>query len=686
MGIRVATDIGGTFTDLSYLDEQTGTLGFAKVPTTPGRLEQGILAAVAESQVSPADVVQFVHGTTVVINSITERKGAKVGLITTQGMRDVLEIARGNRPDIYNLLYQKPKPFVPRQLRLTVRERMDAQGEIVTPLCEDDIRRAAAFFAEAGVTAVAVCFLHAYANPEHEQRAGDLLRDLLPGVYLTLSHRITREFREYERTSTAVLNSYVGPTATTYLNVLGDSLRGIGINGNFHIMQSSGGSATFDAVREAPITLVESGPVGGVIGAAELGRLIGVENLITLDIGGTTAKTSLIADGTINVTTEYKLEWTQLTAGYPVKVPVVDIVEIGAGGGSIARIDDTGALRVGPESAGAEPGPAAYNQGGTEPTVTDANLLVGRYDPEHFLGGRMKLDLNRARDAFRPIADQLGISPEQAALGTLRLVNSNMMNALKIVSVQRGHDPRDFALVAMGGGGAVHSAFLARELQIRTMIVPVAPGHFSAYGMLTTDLRRDAIRTFVRRTDTVDLAQLSSLYAEMEQEAIDAYLAEKFAADQLVCVRAADMRYRGQEHTVRVPVMGGTLTGADMREVEARFHAVHEKQYTFRLDSAIEIVNLHVTVVGKVNKPRRAELAPHVGQAQPIRRRMVDFDEQGQHETGIYDRASLGAGATVAGPAIIEEEASNTVVYPGMTVEVDRWGNLIVDTGVVAEA
>lgn len=686
MGIRVATDIGGTFTDLSYLDEQTGTLGFAKVPTTPGRLEQGILAAVAESQVSPADVVQFVHGTTVVINSITERKGAKVGLITTQGMRDVLEIARGNRPDIYNLLYQKPKPFVPRQLRLTVRERMDAQGEVVTPLCEDDIRRAAAFFAEAGVTAVAVCFLHAYANPEHEQRAGDLLRVLLPGVYLTLSHRITREFREYERTSTAVLNSYVGPTATTYLNVLGDSLRGIGINGNFHIMQSSGGSATFDAVREAPITLVESGPVGGVIGAAELGRLIGVENLITLDIGGTTAKTSLIADGTINVTTEYKLEWTQLTAGYPVKVPVVDIVEIGAGGGSIARIDDTGALRVGPESAGAEPGPAAYNQGGTEPTVTDANLLVGRYDPEHFLGGRMKLDLNRARDAFRPIADQLGISPEQAALGTLRLVNSNMMNALKIVSVQRGHDPRDFALVAMGGGGAVHSAFLARELQIRTMIVPVAPGHFSAYGMLTTDLRRDAIRTFVRRTDTVDLAQLSSLYAEMEQEAIDAYLAEKFAADQLVCVRAADMRYRGQEHTVRVPVMGGTLTGADMREVEARFHAVHEKQYTFRLDSAIEIVNLHVTVVGKVNKPRRAELAPHVGQAQPIRRRMVDFDEQGQHETGIYDRASLGAGATVAGPAIIEEEASNTVVYPGMTVEVDRWGNLIVDTGVVAEA
>jgi N-methylhydantoinase A len=686
MGIRVATDIGGTFTDLTYLDEQTGALGFGKVPTTPGRLEQGILQAVTESGLPPAEVVQFVHGTTVVINSITERKGAKVGLLTTQGMRDVLEIARGNRPDIYNLLYQKPKPFVPRHLRQTVRERMDAQGEVVTPLCEDDIQRAAAYFVQEGVTAVAVCFLHAYANPEHEQRAGDLLRDLLPGVYLTLSHQITREFREYERTSTAVLNSYVGPTATTYLNLLEDSLHGIGINANFHIMQSSGGSATFAAVREAPITLVESGPVGGVIGAAEVGRLIGVENLITLDIGGTTAKTSLIAGGTINVTTDYKLEWTQLWAGYPVKVPVVDIVEIGAGGGSIARIDDTGALRVGPESAGAEPGPAAYDQGGTEPTVTDANLLAGRYDPEHFLGGRMNLNLERAREAFRPIADQLGMSPEEAALGALRLVNSNMMNALKIVSVQRGHDPRDFALVAMGGGGAVHSAFLARELQIRTMIVPVAPGHFSAYGMLTTDLRRDAIRTFVRRTDTVDLARLSALCTEMEQEAIDAYLAEKFAVDQLVCTRAADMRYRGQEHTVRVPLMGGTLTGAEMREIESRFHAVHEKQYTFRLDSAIEIVNLHVTVMGQVNKPRRAELAPQSGAPRPIRQRLVDFDEQGQHETGIFDRATLGAGATVAGPAIIEEMASNTVVYPGMTVEVDRWGNLIVDTGVAAEA
>lgn len=680
MGIRVATDIGGTFTDLVFVDEDTGELGFAKASTTPGRLEDGILAAIREAQLDPAAVRQFVHGTTVVINTITERKGARVGLLTTQGMRDVLEIGRGNRPDIYNLLYQKPAPFVPRRLRIEVRERLDARGQVIQPLHEEDVHAAVEIFRREGISAVAICFLHSYANPAHEERAAEILRELLPDTYITISSQITREFREYERTNTTVLNSYVGPVTAQYLDILEGRLTEAGITANFHIMQSSGGSATFAAARRAPINLVESGPVGGVIGAAELGRLIGIPNLITLDIGGTTAKCSLIAQGEVKVTTEYKLEWTPQWAGYPVKVPVVDIVEIGAGGGSIASIDDTGALRVGPQSAGAEPGPAAYGRGGTQPTVTDANLIAGRYDPDHFLGGAMRLYPELARAAYQPIADHFGISVEEAALGVIRVANANMMNALKIVSVQRGYDPRDFALVAMGGGGAVHAAYLARELQIGQVIVPVAPGHFSAYGMLTTDLRRDFVRTYVCRTDRVAPTELSAQFAEMEQEGLSSYAAEGFAASQVTCVRAADMRYRGQEHTVRVPFPGGDLSEADLREVEARFHAAHEQAYTFRLDSAIEIVNLHATLFGQVQKPRRAELRPHTGGG-PRTTRLVDFDDQGRHETGIYTREALGAGATIVGPAIIEEKASNTVVYPGMRAVVDSYGNILIDTG-----
>ena len=681
----MATDIGGTFTDLVYLDEETGKLGLAKVSTRPDALEQGILEAVEAAKVAPTEIRQFVHGTTLVINTITERKGARVGLLTTKGMRDVLEIGRGNRPDIYNLLYQKPAPFVPRKVRLEARQRMTSTGEVTEELNEEDVRDAATKFRDAGVTAVAVCFLHAYANPEHEERALEILQSELSDAFISISSGITREFREFERTNTAVMNSYVGPVSAQYLDVLQGSLEQRGVNANLHIMQSNGGSATFSAARQAPINLVESGPVGGVIGAAGIGKLIGIDNIITLDIGGTTAKTSLISDGEVNVTTDYKLEWTPVWAGYPVKVPVVDIVEIGAGGGSIASVDESGVLRVGPRSAGAEPGPAAYDRGGTEPTVTDANLVAGRFDPDYFLGGAMQLDPERAREAFGPLSDRFGMTVEQAALGVIRVCNSNMMNALKIISVQRGHDPRDFTLFALGGGGAVHSAWLARELQIGRVVVPVAPGHFSAFGMLTTDLRRDFIRTWVARTDSIGPEQVTGPLVEMEQAGITAYREEGFSPDQVFVVRAADMRYRGQEHTVRVPVPGGDLGRKDLETVEARFHDAHEQQYTFRLDSAIEIVNLHVTVFGKVVSPPPAVIPAHDGSGLKGTR-IVDFDDEGRHETDVYDRHRLGAGARVEGPAIIEEAASNTVVYPGMTADVDEYGNLILDTGVGGSA
>lgn len=685
MALRVAVDIGGTFTDLVYVDDATGALGLAKTSTTPGRLQEGVLAAIRQAGFDPAEVARFVHGTTVVINAITERKGVPVGLLTTRGMRDVLEIGRGNRPDIYNLRYQKPRPFVPRRLRLEVRERLAPDGSVVEPLREDDVAAAAEAFRRAGVQAVAVCFLHAYANPEHERRAGDLLRRLLPGAFVTLSHEITREWREYERTSTTVLNAYVGPIASGYLERLEADLRAAGIGGALHIMQSGGGTITFAAARETPIHLVESGPVGGVVGAAALAAELDLGDVITLDIGGTTAKSSLIKGGEVAVTTDYRLEWTPRYAGYPVKVPVVDIVEIGAGGGSIAWLDDTGRLHVGPESAGADPGPAAYGRGGTRPTVTDANLITGRLDPEAFLGGRMRLDLEAARRAYQPLAAHYGIDVDAAALGVLRVADAVMMNALTLVSVQRGYDPRDFSLVVMGGGGPLHGPALARELGIRRVVVPRAPGHFSAWGMLTSDLRRDLVQTFVTDLDHAAAGDLEARFTAMETELIGAFAAEGLERAAVTCVRAADLRYRGQEHTVRVPVPGRLDGPADVEAVIGRFHEAHQRQYTFRLDSGVEAVNLHVTAVVRQPRPARAPLDRVPGEAGANRalvgRRAVLFGAGQRLEVPVYDRGRLPAAAEVRGPAVIAEEASTTLLHPGMAMVVDDFGNLHIDTG-----
>jgi len=679
MGIRVATDIGGTFTDLVYMDEATGALGFAKVPTTPASPEQGVVEAMEEAGFASREVRDFIHGCTVVINAITERRGVRVGLLTTLGMRDVLEIGRGNRPDIYNLRYQKPRPFVPRRLRLEVEERLGPRGEVVTPLVEEDVQRAAEVFLKAGVEAVAIGFLHAYANPEHEKRAAAILGKALPGVALSLSSSITREWREYERISTAVLNAYVKPTATTYIQRLDERIRKAGVTAPFHIMQSNGGTATVEMAADAPIALVESGPVGGVAGAAFVGRELGHPDVITLDIGGTTAKTSLVRGGEVAVTTDYHLERTSRWAGYPVKVPVVDIVEIGAGGGSVAWIDERGSLRVGPKSAGAEPGPAAYGRGGTEATVTDANLIAGRLNPDFFLGGAMTLDRRLAEEALRPLAARLEVGVQEAALGILRLVNANMANAVKIISAERGHDPRDFALVAMGGGGPSHGPLIARELHIRTAIVPPSPGHFSAFGMLETDIRRDWLRTRLIRLDGADETDLTGPFAELEAEAVRAFEREGISRGEILLERRADMRYRGQEHTLSVPIPGGILDGSAQEEIARRFHAAHEDKYTFRLASAIELVNYHVIAQGVVSKPSRARLGAPSGPSLTGERR-VDFDGEGTLPTPVYRREGLEAGVSVDGPAIVEETAATTVVYPGMRLHVSDFGDLVIET------
>ena len=683
--MRVASDIGGTFTDLVYLDEETGQVGIAKTDTTPPNFEQGVINSINKANFTKDEVNFFVHGTTVIINALTERTGAKTGLITTRGFRDVLELGRSNRADIYNVYYRKPVPFVPRYLRLEVDERCNYKGEELRPLNEDDVRACLKQFKKEGVEAIAVCFLHSYANPVHEERCAEIIRQEWPEVAVTISSEITMEWREYERTSTAVLNSYVQPVAAKYVDSLDRELDKLRVSDRRYIMQSNGGTVSFAQSKISPINMVESGPVAGVFGAAVVGKLIGEKNIIALDIGGTTAKCSLIENAEMKVTTDYKIEWTRETAGYPIKVPVVDIIEIGAGGGSIAWVDAANSLHVGPQSAGALPGPVCYGRGGTEPTVTDANLIAGRINPEYFLGGEIKADLKRAREAMGEISSSFGISVDEAALGVIRLANANMINALKLISVRRGYDPRDFTMVAFGGGGSMHAAALAKELQIKKVLIPVATAVFSTWGMLMTDLRHDLIRTNIRRTDEVSIEQLDSIWDGMEKEALEYFQREKMDAEDMVFTRYADMRYLGQEHTVKVPVPAGKMDASVIKDVEQRFHSLHEHNYTFRLDdSLIEFVNFHLTTFGTVKKPEFGRLENRNSDPGAAIKgyRDVNFDQEGWQRSTIYERDLLGAGAVFDGPAVIEEPASSTVIFPGQKVTVDDYGNLIIETGV----
>ncbi len=678
--MRVAVDIGGTFTDLVAVDP-AGGVTLAKAPSTPPDFERGVVDALERSGLDPTAIRSFVHGTTVVINAITERTGAPTGLITTAGFRDVLEIGRANRPDLYNYRYRKPAPFVPRHLRLEVRERLDPSGAVVQPLDEADVRRAAETLAREGVRAVAVCFLHGYANPAHELRCGEILADLLPGVAVTLSHTVTREWREYERSSTAVLNAYVAPVAGRYLGALEAGLDAAGATrSRRYLMQSSGGIATFAQGRRTPIALLESGPVGGVIGTAALGRAMGEPNLVTLDIGGTTVKCCLIHEGRLPVTTDHAVERTPWSPGYPVKVPVVDIVELGAGGGSIAWRDPTGALRVGPRSAGADPGPACYGRGGREPTLTDAHLLCGRLDPGYFLGGRMSLHPELARAALAPLAEALGAGVREAARGVLRIGEAHMANALGLVSVRRGHDPRQFSLVAFGGAGPLHAASLAEQLRLKQVIVPRAPAHFSAWGMLATDLRVDRVLTRVTPTATLDPDDLEAAFAALEREAFELLADQGVAPERISGWREADLRYAGQEHTVRVTVPAPLRARDDLARLEAAFHEAHGRRYAFTLpEGRVEVVNLHAVGVGASDRLSPAKLrgAPDPGGPALKGERRVDFEAAGELPCPVYERDRLAPGTVIEGPALVEEPAAVTLVPPGWRLMVDGWGNLV---------
>jgi N-methylhydantoinase A len=676
---RVAVDIGGTFTDLVYLEERTGDVGVAKTSTTPGRFEDGVMEALTEAAL---DGVSFLaHGTTVIINALTERKGVATALLTTRGFRDVLEIQKANRPDLYNLLYAKPPPIVPRRLRLEVTERMSYEGEVLTPLEKADVRRAVEEARRLGCEAIAICFLHSYANPAHERLAAEVAREQWPEATITVSSELTNEWREYDRSSTAVLDAYVKPVASRYLTRLAEQLEATGIErGARYCMLSNGGVSRFDLAAQKPINLVESGPVGGVIGAAAIGRATGEPNLITLDIGGTTAKASLVEGGDVRLASDYHIERTSTFAGYPIKVPVVDIVEIGAGGGSIAWIDPAGSLKVGPSSAGADPGPACYGRGGREPTLTDANVIAGRINPGYFLGGRMQLDVQASHDALARIARLLGVEVADAALGVIRIANANMIHLLKLVSVRRGRDPREFAMVAFGGGGSMHACSLARELKVPRVLIPPAPGHFSAWGMLASDLRQDLVQTRLARLDGLDPQELAGIWSGLEGRLLDAFSDEGFEPDRIMFARSADMRYAGQEHTVTVPLPEGDGGRGIGDEIERRFHDLHDRLYTFRLSTSIEFVNFRLAGFAAVRKPETARIAPGDAASACKGVRSVDFDELGRRDAQIFERSLLGAGAELEGPAVVEEPAASTVVFPGQLLHVDEFGNLVVET------
>ncbi|MDI6895313.1 MAG: hydantoinase/oxoprolinase family protein [Bacillota bacterium] len=669
---RVAMDIGGTFTDFVLYDELTGEYSTGKVSTTPKDLSIGVLEGLVHLVKDFAAIGFCVHGTTAGLNAFLERKGARVALITTEGFRDVYEIARGNRPDMYNIQYRKPEPLVKRRDVFEVRERVLFDGTVAIPLDEAGVRDLAVKIKAGGYDSVAVVLLHAYKSPVHENLIRDVLKEELPEISVSISHEVAREWREYERTSTTILNAYIAPIVEEYLTRLEGEVGSGGMEEPLYIMRSNGGVMTAEVAKAHPIQTLLSGPVGGAVGGASLAREMGVNNLIGVDMGGTSFDVTMVVNCHVDVTNETSLQ------GFPVLTPMVNIHTIGAGGGSIAWIEG-GGLRVGPQSAGAQPGPACYGRGGTLPTVTDANVVLGRIDPEHFLGGNMRLFQDKAQEAVASIAAQLGLTVEQAAEGICDVVNAKMADAIRTITIRKGIDPREFTLAAFGGAGPMHAVFIARLLDIKNILVPRFPGAFSAWGMLQSDIRHDEVRTFVQPVREADTSTMESLYSLMEVRVGDVLRRQRITADRMTFVRTADMRYVGQEYTVNVPVPGGQLNPDTLTSLTAFFHDRHQQIYGHsNSKGAVEIVNLRVVGVGKLSTGVKA-LAMELCKGEPKPRRVAPIIFEGRRlPTRIFVRDALRPGQLFEGPAIIEELTATTVVPPGYRVEVDRFGSMVI--------
>src|SRR5436190_4485459 len=682
LAIRLAADVGGTFTDVAAFDETTGELRLGKTLTTPARLVTGIENGVTKAGAQFRAARLFLHGTTVAINTILERTGATCALLTTQGFRDIYEIGRVNRPESYNLFFRRHEPLIERDLRYELSERMDSQGKVLIKLDEDAVRAAVADAVGRGVEAVAILFLHSYRNPAHEQRAKAIIAESHPDLFVTASHELSQEYREFERTSTAAANAYIGPRVRRYLGEMGDHLDAAGFAGEFLIVQSTGGLFGVEEAQSACIRMLESGPAAGVIGTKALCDRIGLKNAIAFDMGGTTAKAGVIHDASVLMT------GSALIGGYatglPVQIPMIDIQEVGTGGGSIARAE-MGALHVGPESAGAQPGPVCYGLGGVEPTITDANLILGRLGADRFLGGEIKLDADGARRALEArVAAPPGLDLTAAADGILRIATTKMSHMVRWVTTERGLDAADFTLVAYGGAGPLHAAMVARELRIAKVVIPRAPGHFSAYGMLVAELRRDFVKTWFMPLADASFAAMEAIYAEMERIGREAVRRSEMSVAGIAVERSADMRYVGQEHEVTVELPLELFQAEDRDAIKARFDAVHARRYGYSApDERAEIVSLRSAVTGSLRKPVFEPIA--AGSATPPAAafrgaRPVYFAEAGSWvDTPSYDRAVLLAENRITGPALVEEYASTTVVHPGDVVTVDGFGDLVIE-------
>jgi N-methylhydantoinase A len=680
--VVVAIDIGGTFTDLMGFDDRTGRFVEAKSLTTPQALVQGIIDCIKKSGLTPSAIDELIHGSTTAINTLIERKGAKTGLIVTKGTRDVYIIGRGNRPESYNLFFHRHEPLVPRHLTREVHERILSSGDVAEPLQKASVEDACRVLAGEGVEAVAVCFLHAYGNPDHERATGEIVRKMMPNAYLSLSHEILREYREFERMSTTVVNAYIGPKVGGYVRSLKSGLGDIGFSGDLTIMQSNGGVMTPEVATERPVAMMESGPVGGIIASAQVGRALRSPNVISFDMGGTTAKASLVRDAQPSMAPGYYVGG--YASGHPVMMPVVDLVEVGAGGGSIAWIDEVGALKVGPQSAGAEPGPICYRRGGTEPTITDANVVLGRLDPDDFLGGQMKLDAaGAAKGIQEKIAGPLKMETVAAAQAILDIAISKMSLAVREVSVAKGFDPRDFAMVASGGAGPLHVIAIARELHIPTVIVPLFPAHFSALGMLMADERHDYIRTHYADLAGVDFRELKAVYQDMVKEAGASLrqVSGEGARDATHQIHL-DIRYVGQEFTLAVPVTPAQLDAGDRAAIRAEFDRMYEQRYSHHSPGEpVELVNIRLAAIGKRAKLQFPKVATG-GKAAPARHRDVYFAGKNKAVScPLYRRESLPAGARFEGPALIQEHGTTTVLFQGDVCTVADTGELIIAVG-----
>jgi N-methylhydantoinase A len=676
---RLSADVGGTFTDVAAFDETTGELRLGKTLTTPLRLVDGIEDGVVKAGTSFRAARLFLHGTTVAINTLLERTGARCALITTQGFRDIYEIGRVNRPESYNLFFKRHEPLITRDLRYEIRERVDAQGTVLMPLDEDEVRDVATDAVAQGAQAIAILFLHSYANPAHEQRVKAIIEGIYPHLFVTASHELSQEYREFERTSTAAANAYVGPRVKRYLGEMREHLGVAGFAGDFLIVQSTGGLFDADEAQRSCVRMLESGPAAGVIATKALCDRIGLANAIAFDMGGTTAKAGVIHKGGVLMTGSAMIGG--YATGLPLQIPMIDIQEVGTGGGSIARIEGGAALHVGPESAGASPGPVCYGLGGTEPTVTDANLILGRLGADRFLGGEMRLDLDAARRALvERVAAPLALDSVAAADGILRIATTKMSHVVRWVTTERGLDAGEFALVAYGGAGPLHAAMVARELRIAKVVIPRAPGHFSAYGMLVADLRRDFVTTWFTPLATATFAELEARYAEMERRGRDAIAQGYKDLAEIAVTRGADMRYVGQEHAVYVELPEELL---DRAGIKRRFDAVHETRYGYAAAAEpAEIVSLRSAVTGLLRKPTFETIAQGDATPPPAAHRgsrAVYFAEAGGFiDTPTYHRSQLLAGNCIAGPALIEEHASTTVVHPGDVLGIDAFGDLVI--------